>query len=163
MTLLDEIRARCSQTVLDSRDDAAIATAVSQGRTRLQSITVSERGVRSALSIVDGASFIKLLRDLSAATTAPAWVTGVCDALGIPASIRWAYLDTLQCAYPWLQREGLDVGAKTTRDMLDLIAAGNPPLAAACQAIKALAEVADPIDPYTVRRAVWSDTGEWLP
>ena len=163
MDLLTEIRAKCPPELLAGRSDTAIAAHISRGRTRLQSTLVSERGVRSALSIVQGASFIKLLRDLEQATAAPAWLVAVCDALKIPEPVRWAYVDTLQCAYPWLKATGLDVGVQTTRDMLDLMAAGNPSLSSACQAIKALAEVPDPVDSYTVRRACWSDAGEWLP
>ena len=163
MSLLDEIRAKCPPELLEQRDERAIAAHISGGRTRVESLTMSERGVRSSLSIVEGASFIRLLRELSQATEAPGWLLAVFGALKIPESVRWAYLDTLQCAYPWLQREGIDVGSETTRGMLDLIAAGNPPLATACQMIKGKAEVPDPVDSFAVRRAVWSAEGKWLP
>lgn len=51
----------------------------------------------------------------------------------------------------------LDVGNPLTRAMIDQVCS---PAGAA--ALKALAEVSTPIDEMTVRRACWSDDGEWL-
>ena len=133
------------QALAAARNDAAIAEALSAGRTRLRSHIITERGVRQYLSIVDGAAFLKLLRDVNQATTAPAWLTAVLNALGVPSEQQWAYFDTLQCGWAWLRAEGIDLGASQVQSMLDLIAAGNNSLASACASLKALGTEPDPV------------------
>jgi hypothetical protein len=140
--------------------DAAVAQIISGKRTRLVSKTVTERGVRAAMSIMDGSLFIKTLRELSEATTAPAWLTTVLTAMGVPGPAQWAYFETLQCGYPWLRADGLDVGEPTVRQLLDLLAAGVPSLGAATVQLKSLGVVPDPVTADQVSRAVrgpWGD------
>ena len=141
--------------------DQAIATIRNGKRPpKARPCQLSERGVRSALPIVQGALLIKTLRDLEAATAAPAWLSAVLGALKVPADQQWAYFDTLQCGHAWLRAEGLDVGVQRTRDMLDVLAAGVPELAEAAATLKALGLQPDPITPDQVSRALrgpWGD------
>lgn len=129
------------------RNDVAIAAILSTGRVSLFPRTITARGVRAAVPIVAAVRFLQLLRDLEGLTEAPAWLTAILTAMGVPEADRFAYLDTLGCAHAWLQQEaGVDLGSPTTRSMLDLLAASNPPLYGACVAtLKSLAERSDPI------------------
>lgn len=121
---------------------------------------LSERGVRSALPIVQGALLIKTLRDLEQASEPPAWLTATLTALKVPTGDQWAYFDTIQCGHAWLRAEGLDVGVQRTRDMLDVLAAGVPQLAEAAATLKALGLQPDDITADQVSRALrgpWGD------
>jgi hypothetical protein len=140
--------------------DSAVAAIVSAGRVRLQTRMISARGVRESLTIVDGATFLKVLRELSEEVTVPAWLSTVLTALTVPVGAHWAYFDTLQCAWGWLQGDGLDLAATKTRSMLDLIVAGHPELVSASVTLKALAEVSDPVSVADVSLAIrgpWGD------
>ena len=147
MTLLEEIQAKCTAEQIAEGNFHAIASIVSTGRTTTSTRMISERGVRSALGAVGGSKFLRLLKTLSEATEAPAWLTTVLTGMNVPADQHEFYLETLACAYDWVRSaDGLDVGDATTRQFLDLIAAGNPDLAADCAKLKALAEHANPVD-----------------
>lgn len=127
----------------------AIADILSVGRTRMRGMVITERGVRENLSITQGALFLKTLRELSEAADAPTWLTTTLAAIGVPEGDRWAYFDALQCGWPWLRAQGLDVGTSKVRDLLDLLAAGQaaggPAVAAACATLKALGVEPNPI------------------
>lgn len=137
-----------------AREDKLIADALSVGRTRPRSHIMTERGARETLSIVDGAAFLKLLRDINAASSAPPWLTAVLTAMAVPSGDQWAYLDALQCGWTWLRAEGLDVGTTKVAALLDLIAAGNPSMASACATLKALGVEPDPISTGQVSDAL---------
>lgn len=146
MTLLEEIQSKCSAEQIAAGNYHAIAAAVSAGRTTASSRMISERGVRSALGAVAGSKFLRLLKDLSEATESPTWLTAVLTAMQVPANDHVFYLETLACAYDWVRSaDGLDIGDATTRQFLDLIAAGNPDLTSACVTLKSLAEHANPV------------------
>lgn len=138
--------------------DQAIADIISAGRTRLVSNAVNERGLRSKLTIAEGALFVKTLRELQAATSPPVWLFAALQKE--PKEEIEAYLDTLQCCYPWLQSEGLDVGDETVRLLLDVLAAGIPALAPGVSKLKRLGEETDPVSVSEVSLALrgpWGD------
>ena len=130
---------------------------------RLRPHMISERGVRAALPIIEGALLIKTLRDLSAAVTMPPWLGAVLGAVKVPEAAQWAYFDTMQCGYTWLRGDGLDLGSTTTRDMLGLIAGGVPELAPAVAKLRALAEEPDTITADEVSRALRGPWGDETP
>lgn len=134
--------------------DQAIADILSAGRVQITPFIATERSVREALPIVDGAEFLKLLRDMAEQDAAPAWIGAVLAVMQVPAEQHWAYHDALRCGWPWLRGTGLDVASSRVRQMLDLIAAGVPSLASACATLKALAEQPDVVSADEVSRAV---------
>jgi hypothetical protein len=155
MTLLEEIQSKCSAEMIALGNYHDIATVVSAGRKTIGTRMISERGVRSALGAVAGSKFLRLLKDLSTADQAPAWLTAVLTAMQVPANDQVFYLETLACAYDWVRSaDGLDIGDATTRQFLDLIAAGNPDLAAACATLKGLAERPNPVDWMQCQNAI---------
>jgi hypothetical protein len=146
MTLLEEIQSKCSAEMIALGNFHDIAAVVSAGRKAVGSRMISERGVRSALGAVAGSKFLRLLKELSTSEQAPAWLTAVLNVMGVPANDQVFYLETLACAYDWVRStDGLDIGDHTTRQFLDLIAAGNPDLAAACATLKGMAERPEPV------------------
>lgn len=141
--------------------DQAIATIRNGKRpAKPRPCLLSERGVRSSLSIAQGALLVKTLRELEAAAEPPAWLSAALGAMNVPAADQWAYFDALQCGHAWLRAEGLDVGVQRTRDMLDVLAAGVPGLVEAAATLKAMGLQPDPITADLVSRAVrgpWGD------
>lgn len=135
----------------------AIAEALSVGRVRIVSRHVTERGVR-ALPVLPRSRHSLLTTLQAAATQTPSWLVPTLTALGIPSEDHAAYADDLGSAYRWLTNaDGLDIGTAAARSMLDLIAASVPAAAAACAAVKALAEVPDPVTHEQVGAALRGD------
>lgn len=130
--------------LVDSRDDAAVASLLSVGRTRTESVLVTTRAVRAIGTVLPRSrhALISTLRD--AASTTPAWLDPTLTALGIAVEDHPAIADDLASAWAALNSftdgGGLDVGSSAARDMLDIIAAAVPEASAACIAVKALAE-----------------------
>lgn len=145
------------------RDRAIAAIRNGKRPPRLRPHMISERGVRASLSILEAAALIKTLRDLSAATDMPKWLSDVLAAVKVPEAAQWAYFDTMQCGYTWLRGDGLDLGSTTTRDMLGLIAGGVPELAPAVAKLRALAEEPDTITADEVSRALRGPWGDETP
>ena len=134
MALLDEIRAKCSPTLLASQDTQAIADAVNVGRVKVQPNLGGVGIVMEALGPTAGAALLDQLETMAA--TVPA--------------VKWAFV--------LINRGELDFGSTATRAMIDQLV--TDPAAAA--ALKAVAEVPDPVSEFDVRRACWSDAGEWI-
>ena len=82
------------------RDRAIAAIRNDKRPPRLRPHMISERGVRASLSILEGAALIKTLRDLSAATDMPKWLSDVLAAVHVPAEMQWAYFDTMPLNSP---------------------------------------------------------------
>lgn len=139
---------------LPMRRDDLIAGLLSTGRKRVVSRHLTERGVRTlAVQPRSRHALLQALRD--AATTMPTWLDGALQAAGVASEDRPAFADDLASAHRWLlSSDGLDVGSAAARGMLDMIAANVTAAAAACAAVKALAEVADPISPRQVSDAL---------
>jgi hypothetical protein len=142
---------------------AAIAAALSVGRTKPQVLEITERGVRAILGDVEGARFMRLMeaiKDAATTDTVPAWLAATLTAIGRQADTHVLTLDTMGIAFDWLKKEpGLDIGDPETQKLLDLIAMGyastDPKIPACCAALKARApQLPDPITAAQVEAAV---------
>jgi hypothetical protein len=148
-TLLQEIQAACTAEELLEGNQHTMAAKVNAARVAagvklVQTKMISERGVRAKLGPVVGSKFIRLLADLEAAAktdSVPDWLTAILTAMSVPAEDHIYYLETLGCGYDWLRTaDGLDLGDASVRNLLDLIAAGNPELTTGVVSLKAMAE-----------------------
>lgn len=143
-TLLEEIIAKCSQEQIAAGNYHEIASILNVGRKKVVSTMITERGVRGALGPVVGSKFIRLLSDLKVAAVAdtlPGWLIAVLTVMHVPTADHIYYLETLGCGIDWLRTDGLDLGDATVRGLLDIIAGGNPDLAAATVVLKGKAEI----------------------
>ena len=138
MTLLDEIKSKCSPELLASRDSAAIAVEVSVGRTRIAARLGGIGAVMETLGSVDGPAVLDAL-----------------DALkGTVPAVKWGWV--------LLERGELDFGSTVTRQLIDGLVMGGVMTEAQGLAIKSLAEQPDPVSEFDVRRAIWADDGSYL-
>lgn len=149
MSLLEEIRAKCPPELLATRDTESITAAFNAGRVRVESRMLSERGVLSALGPTAGDAFLSALEAAAASADA------------LPEPLR-GYYGAIRRAVGWLKGDGIDVGDAVTRTLLDALASAGVVNAASAGAVKRLAERPDPVDEIYVRRALWSDAGEYL-
>ena len=138
MTLMDEIKAKCSAELLAGQDADAIAAAVNVGRTRIAPRLGGIGAVMETLGAVDGPLVLDALDSLKA--TLPA--------------VRWGWV--------LLERGELDFGSTVTRQMIDGLVMGGVMTEAQGLAIKALAEQPDPVTEFDVRCAIWADDGSYL-
>ena len=138
MTLLEEIKTKCSPELLASQDADAIAAVVNVGRTRIVPRLGGIGAVMETLGAVDGPLVLDALDSLKA--TLPA--------------VRWGWV--------LLERGELDFGSTVTRQMIDGLVMGGVMTEAQGLAIKALAEQPDPVTEFDVRRAIWADDGSYL-
>lgn len=123
MTLRDEILAGGFD--LQNRDDGAIATALSAGRTKIAPRLGGIGAVLETLGPVDGAALLDSLESM--ATTVPA--------------VRWAFV--------LINRGELDFGSPATRAMIDQLVPSP-----AKGALLSLAEVPETITPQQVAKAL---------
>ena len=129
MTLLEEIQAKCSPELIAARDDYTITQTVNAGRVRPQSFTGGIGSIMRALGPVDGATFLDTLEYLAA--TQP--------------TIKWAMR--------LIEAGNLDFGDVAVRAQID----GMVPSLLTTEraaALKALGEVADPVQLDDVSRAL---------
>lgn len=140
MTLLDEIKAKCSPELLASRDSDAIAAAVNVGRTALGYVSrekfamwAAKHGVRSAIE------------DHANTQTSPL------------RSIALALLDVLRSP-----TEGIDLSVPDNALMLGVWVQSGEITQAQADELYALASRPDPVSEFDVRRAIWADDGSYL-
>lgn len=129
MTLIDEIRAKCSADLIAARDTTAIAAVVSAGRTRVMS---KEIGVGAILLVLQphGGEFLDGLVSLGAQDRNAFW------------------------AMELIKAGTFDVGLDGTRAQMHALAAAIPSLAPAFGALMSLAEQPDPVTELAVRIAL---------
>lgn len=129
-----------------SRNDTAIAAALSVGRIRYAPRLITERGIISALGPVHGEALLAGLEAFAAA-----------DPATLPEQIAPAHAGIAR-VIGWLKppSEGVDIGDPLTHQLLDtMVALGVQGVTAErVAAIKALAAVADPIDVASVSAAL---------
>lgn len=133
MTLLQEIQSKCDSALIASRDYDAIAAAVNAGRTKVVQRLGGIGLVLETLGPTDGAALLDALE--TQAATVPA--------------LKWAFI--------LINRGELDFGSPATRAMIDLMVTGP-----AGAALKAVAEVPDPVTAAQVNQALVSDDGVWI-
>ena len=138
MTLLEEIKTKCSAELLASQDADAIAAVVNVGRTRVAPRLGGIGAVMETLGAVDGPLVLDALDSLKA--TLPA--------------VRWGWV--------LLERGELDFGSTVTRQLIDGLVMGGVMTEAQGLSIKSLAEQPDPVTEFDVRRAIWADDGSYL-
>lgn len=133
------------------------------GITTVEPRMLTTRGVRALPGVLPRSrhALLQVLKDAANAT--PAWFVPTLTALGVPSEDHAAMADDLASAWDALnafaEGGGLDVGSAAARGMLDIIAASVPESAAACTAVKALAEVPAPVAEFEIRKAIIADDG----
>lgn len=130
MTLLAEIRAKCDQATLASKDYAAIAAAVSIGRTATRPTIGGIGLVLETLGPDAGATLL--------------------DALEVQA----AEVSALKWAWVLLNRGDMDFGSPTTRSMIEMLIASP-----AKDALLAVSEFPDPVTAHACEVAMKNDDG----
>ena len=138
MTLLDEIKAKCSPELLASRDYDLIAQTVSAGR---KTVVKSLHGIGSIIEILgleDGPSVLNSLEQLKPANQA----------------VKWGWI--------LLEKGELDFGSDTTRLMIDSLTVSSVLTAEQSNLLKSLAERDNPVSEFEIRKALWSDEGVYL-
>ena len=137
MTLLQEIIVKCSPEILATHDTQAITDAFNVGHTKVATKLGGIGLVLEALGPVDGAA---LLDGLQAMTTTV-------------RALKWAWY--------LIERGELDFGSPATRGMIDTLVTQGAIAEPLGSALKATAEVPDPIDELTIRKTVLADDGTW--
>lgn len=136
MTLRDEILALPVE-ILATKNTQAIADALSVGRVKHISMMV---GVGTILAKFggQGGAFLDALASIGQ----------------VNRDIHWLLESNIK-------RGEFDIGDPASRYGMQQLALQLPAFAAGISALMALAEVPDPIDEMTVRKACWSDDGVW--
>lgn len=138
MTLLQEIRAKCSPELLATRDSVAIAAKVNEGRKRL---VPTEIGVGTVLETLgEGAG---------------EWLDALTQVGAVNRDVHWAL--------KLIDRGVLRIDLPATRTRMQALAVAVPALASGVTALLTLGFADDPVDELDIRRACWSDSGDWLP
>ena len=130
MTLLDEIKAKCSPDLLAGREHGAISEAVSQDRTAVVSRLGGIGAVIETLGVVEGPAVLDALDSLRASNPA----------------VRWGWV--------LLERAELDFGSTVTRQLIDSLTAGGVMTAEQAGKLKALAVVPAPVTTQDVIAAM---------
>lgn len=133
MALLDDIRALPTD-LLATRDTQAIAAALSLGRVKRVPTEIGNGLILETVGLTAGNALLDVI----------------------------AAAPDFRHVRPLLEQGRLRIDAPLVRGTLDSLV---PAVLTQGQsdALKALADVPDPIDELTVRAACWSDTGDWLP
>lgn len=134
MTLLEQIQS-LDPALVSSRDDAAIAAALSVGRVKVQPKIGGIGLVLETLGPDNGAELLDSLQVMSAT---------------IPA-LKWAWY--------LIERGELDFGSPATRGMIDVLVDNGAINESVGAALKAVAEVPDPVSVYDVQVALYNDDG----
>ncbi len=116
MITLADLQAKCSPELLASHNYQAIADAVNAGRTKVVTKLGGIGTVLETLGPVDGAALLDQLEAMAATNSA----------------VKWAFV--------LINRGELDFGSPATRAMIDQLLPAD-----AGAALKAVAEVADPV------------------
>ena len=128
-------------------DSQALATALSQGRTRLVERMISERRIVALLGIERGEAFLAGLEAFAAAS-----LPADHPMAGVQAGIRRMA--------GWLKEpEGVDVGNPLAQQALAGLAAAGVLNAADAEIVAAFAREPDPVSEFDVRRAIFRDDG----
>lgn len=140
MTLLNEIKAKCSPELLASRDSEAIAAAVNIGRVRV--------GYASRESFAMWAAKHDVRAKIEDHANNP---------VSPLRSIALALLDVLRSP-----TEGIDFSVPDNQVMLGAWVASGEITQAQADELFALASRSGPVTEFDVRRAIWADDGSYL-
>lgn len=140
MTLLDEIKAKCSPDLLATRDADAIAAVVNVGRTVLGYASREKFAMWAAKHSVRSK-----IEDHSSNPASPL------------RSIALALLDVLRSP-----TEGIDLSVPDNALMLGAWVQSGEITQAQADELVALASHVDHVSEFDVRRAIWADDGSYL-
>lgn len=144
MSLLQEIQSKCSAEMIASHDYGAIAAAVNVGRTKVQRCSIGKGTIADVLGIPAGPMFIYAVKG-AASQPMPDNPTPEQYAEKVMLDLAWNLIDTAN----------FDVGLPSTRAGLDLFVGKIPGFSqAAADAIKAVAEVADPVTAHDIENVL---------
>lgn len=120
-----------------ARNDAGIAAALSEGRTRPRTRLITERGVISGLGPIEGEALLQGLEGFASSVLPPEHPLAAYHA-GIKRIIGWLKPPS----------EGVDIGDPLTANLLGTLAALNTPgiTTGRVSALLAMAHEPDPID-----------------
>lgn len=138
MTLLDEIKAKCSPELLASRDYDLIAETVSADR---KAVVKSLHGIGAVIEILgleDGPAVLSSIEQLRSTNQA----------------VKWGWV--------LLEKGELDFGSDTTRLMIDSLVLFSVITSEQSSLLKSLAERGSPVSEFEIRKALWSDEGVYL-
>lgn len=121
--------------LVDAKDCAALAAAMSTGRTRLAPRFIGVGSVMSTLGAIAGATVLKRIQ------------------------AQVANNPVVEFAWMLLDRGALDVGDLETHAQFDLLAAGGIMTSAEAEKMKALGRVADPYSPSEIAAALYEFDG----
>ena len=140
MTLLEEIKAKCSPDLLASQDADTIAAAVNIGRVRVGYASREKFSTWAAKHSVRAK-----IEDHSSNPESPL------------RSIALALLDVLRSP-----TEGIDLSVPDNALMLGAWVQSGEITQAQADELVALASQIDPVSEFDVRRAIWADDGSYL-
>lgn len=140
MTLLDEIKAKCSPELLASRDSEAIAAAVTEGRARVGYASREKFAMWAAKHSVRAK-----IEDHANTPASPL------------RSIALALLDVLRSP-----TDGVDFSVPDNQEMLAAWVASGEITQGQADELYALASRPDTVTEFDVRRAIWADDGSYL-
>lgn len=126
-------------------DTVALAAALSQGRTRVRSRMMSERGILDQYpgGPVQADALLTTLEAFAATPTPMASI--------VARAIRFLR-----------QPDGIDLGAPATQVMLDALAAGGVITSQQREHLRSMVTVPDAVDEMDVRRAIYAADGTLL-
>jgi hypothetical protein len=128
-----------------ARDCETLAAAMSVGRVQTVSHEVGERGILDVLGPVAGDNFLAVLENIKTADD-------------LPGPLKPCF-GAIRRGVSWLKTSGLDVGAQTTRLLLDGLAGAGVLPQADVNKVKALAERPAPVGAREVAEALYNDDG----
>lgn len=132
---------------VEARDCESIAAAISVGRVQAVPHEVGERGILDALGPVQGDNFLTVLGNIKTADD-------------LPSPLKQCF-GAIRRGVAWLKTSGLDVGALSTRLLLDGMAGAGILPQADVSKVKALAERPAPVTPREVAEALYNDDGSF--
>jgi hypothetical protein len=140
---LQALRAEIAETVdpavIAARDTPAIATAVSAGRTRTRVVPIAD-----VQAYLQSHGIWWAIKSISRDTVHPAFAAAE------------AVMDVATARY-----ENIDLGLPIVAMMFGGLVAAGVMTQDDMSALQALSVVDDPVSEFDVRRACWSDAGEW--
>lgn len=143
MSLLQEIRAKCTPEEIAAGNHEVIAAKVSAGRTRIVSREIGDGAITLALGNPDGPLFLLRLEQLANTQV---------DATKPDATV--AAVATARQVWRTLNRAALDVGHPMVRAGIDAFVTAGMLTAEQGEKIKALASIPDPVTDAEVREAL---------
>lgn len=138
----DDVLSIDTLLVADNRNDVAISSLLSVGRTRLTARMIGERGIMAVLGTIEGEACLQAFESFATTPLLPAHPLAPHHA-GIKRMLGWLKTD-----------EGLDVGTPQAAGLLGIMVQLGTLQATWVNAILALAKTPDPINVNIVSNAL---------